>query len=268
MPYTSPAHRSSGIPHLLAHRLVPPVALALLGALSACGDDGPTGPSANGDGTDEDPVPTAVEAASDTLPSGTVGEPLADVPTVVVLDADGDPVSGVSVGWSVSAGSLSAESVESDADGRASVDWTLGEAAGEQTATASVDGLGSVEFTATAAPGPAASVAFGSESYSLEVEGSAELAVTFEDAYGNIVDGDDDDVELAWSTTDEAIVTVDEAGVISAGTEPGEAEVVAALDAECGGEGAPDDGAADTATVVVGAGPAVAFTLAGPDEAR
>ncbi|MBA3258904.1 MAG: DUF1929 domain-containing protein [Gemmatimonadales bacterium] len=88
--------------------------------------------------------------------NGTVGQALASPLVVLVTDQSGDPVPGVSVRWDANgAGSVSAPTTVTGADGRASVQRTLGPAPGEQTTTASVSGLeGSpVTFAATAFDG-------------------------------------------------------------------------------------------------------------------
>jgi galactose oxidase len=85
--------------------------------------------------------------------NGIVGQPLANPLVVLVTDEAGDPVEGVSVQWDPQgAGTVSAETVETGSDGQASVERVLGPEPGEQTTTASVDGLeGSpVTFLATA----------------------------------------------------------------------------------------------------------------------
>jgi Domain of unknown function (DUF1929)/Bacterial Ig-like domain (group 1)/Kelch motif len=90
------------------------------------------------------------------------GQALANPIAVLVTDDNGEAVSGVAVDWSADdGGSVSASSVETGDDGRASVTWTLGPTPGSQTATAAVDGLdGSpVQFTATALEGGAVTIA-------------------------------------------------------------------------------------------------------------
>jgi hypothetical protein len=87
---------------------------------------------------------------------GIVGQQLANPLVVLVTDENGDPVEDVSVRWDPQgAGSVSAETVETDSDGRASVTRVLGPEPGQQTTTASVSGLeGSpVTFVATAVEG-------------------------------------------------------------------------------------------------------------------
>ncbi len=86
-----------------------------------------------------------------------VGTTLADSLVVRATDAAGNPVEGVGVSWTVSAGSVSAPAVATGADGQAGVRRTLGPAAGEQTTTAAAAGVpGSpVVFSATATTGTA-----------------------------------------------------------------------------------------------------------------
>lgn len=102
----------------------------------------------------------------------TVGTALATAPAVRITNGAGAPVSGVAVGFSVASGggSLAAGSATSDANGVARAGaWTLGQAAGPNTATAQITGgTGSVTFTAT---GNAGAPATGSK-----VAGDAQMA--------------------------------------------------------------------------------------------
>jgi hypothetical protein len=91
--------------------------------------------------------------------TGIVGQALTDPLVVRVTDASDDPVEGVTVHWDAQGvGSVSAEATTTGADGQASVDRVLGPEPGEETTTASVDGLdGSpVTFRSTATTGTAA----------------------------------------------------------------------------------------------------------------
>ncbi len=84
---------------------------------------------------------------------GSVGTALAEPLVVRVTDALGNPVGGVTVGWSVSGGgSIDPVSAESGTDGLVQAERVLGPTAGAQSAQAFVDGLdGSpVTFTHTA----------------------------------------------------------------------------------------------------------------------
>lgn len=76
--------------------------------------------------------------------------------TVEVLDKGEQPVRGVQVSWTVSAGggALQSSAVETDADGRAQARWILGPEPGENRAVARVSGLPDVEFWAMAQETP------------------------------------------------------------------------------------------------------------------
>jgi plastocyanin len=118
-------------------------ALVCLGG--ACGDD--EGPS----DTLDIEKPTLESGDQQTGPAGAA---LAD-PLRVLITRDGEPVAGVDVDWSAGGGGALSEEQVSDEEGIASVVWTLGPDAGEQEATASVEGAdGSpLTYTAIATPG-------------------------------------------------------------------------------------------------------------------
>jgi hypothetical protein len=86
-----------------------------------------------------------------TAPAGSVLDPI----VVRVTDEFGNPVANVPVVWEAAAGSVDPASSTTGADGLASTTWTLGPAAGSQSATASSTGLSGspVTFTATARAG-------------------------------------------------------------------------------------------------------------------
>ena len=76
-------------------------------------------------------------------------------PLAVLVALGNGPVAGVRVTWRASAGSVAASSI-TDADGRASASWVLGEEPGPMTVSTGVEGAeGSpVTFTATAVAAP------------------------------------------------------------------------------------------------------------------
>ncbi len=83
---------------------------------------------------------------------------------VTAQDANGEPVSGVLVTWSVvsGAGTVDPQQVATDADGVASATHTLGPAEASQSVMASVPGLPPADFMATAmSPPPSGSVTVG-----------------------------------------------------------------------------------------------------------
>lgn len=99
--------------------------------------------------------PATVSKVSGDAQSATVGEALPAPLEVRVTDAFGNPVGGVDVTWSTSAGgSFSAVTTRTDSDGRTSTRWTLGTAAGTQTARAQTIGSSAfADFSAQARPG-------------------------------------------------------------------------------------------------------------------
>jgi hypothetical protein len=96
-----------------------------------------------------------LEAASGNGQSAVVGTPVPEPLVVRLLDPAGNPVAGTAVTWVVGqgGGTLAPETGPTDDAGRAATRWTLGSAAGVQTVTAVVSGVGVVGFTATAVPG-------------------------------------------------------------------------------------------------------------------
>lgn len=95
----------------------------------------------------------SIEIVSGDNQSGEPGTELDNPLVVEVLDEDDDPVSGVTVTFSITAGdgSLSDTSVTTNNRGRAETDLTLGDEPGRNTVRASVSGISDrVTFTATA----------------------------------------------------------------------------------------------------------------------
>jgi hypothetical protein len=123
-------------------------------------------------------------------------------PLVVrVTDAHGNAVSGASVTWSTSGSgsSITPAIATTDAAGEARGTWTLGVAAGAQTASASAAGT-SVAFSAVAAPGPATAlvrVSGDAQSGVVATNLAQPLLVRVTDAWGNPVVG----AEVGWHVT-------------------------------------------------------------------
>jgi hypothetical protein len=91
--------------------------------------------------------------------NGVAGEPLAQPLVVRVQHADGRPIAGIPVTFSVAAiyGSVSPATSVSDANGQVTVQWTLGAFPYGVRATASIPSAAAeVAFTATSSPGPVA----------------------------------------------------------------------------------------------------------------
>jgi Tol biopolymer transport system component len=126
--------------------------------------------------------------------TGTVGATLPQ-PLRVVVRRGSEAARGVSVSWNAFQGSLSASSTTTDDAGIASVSWTLGQGAGYQSATASINDAiqttdstaRSASFTAQANPGPASQLRFSLNPTNTFPNRPVKPAVTvFEaDAFGN-----------------------------------------------------------------------------------
>jgi hypothetical protein len=166
----------------------PSVWLAAAACTLLAGCDGPT---------DSTPRPAQVAAVSSETLQGVVGAPAGEL-VVRVTDADGDPIRGVPVEWTAAAGTLTAAAARTDRKGEVRAMWTLGPAAGLQTATVRVEGLEPVTFQAGAAPGLAVRVepilGDGQTGW-VHTTLDEYLSVRAKDAYGNPVAG----ATIRWS---------------------------------------------------------------------
>jgi len=148
--------------------------------------------------------PAAITKVSGDAQTRTVGDTV--TVTAVVVDATGNKVPNAAVTFSVASGGgsvvapapvespLGASSGSSftNAQGRATALWTLGNAAGAQTLAASVTGAGSVTFSATAQAGPATSlgkVAGDNQSATVGTAVATRPRVRVADVFGNGVSG-------------------------------------------------------------------------------
>jgi adhesin/invasin len=158
------------------------LAIAALAAVAACnGDQAP-------------PPPVALVAVGDFQFTGTVAERLPSTLTVRVNDAQGSPVNGVPITFTVAegGGSLTKLVDTTRSGGLATTNWTLGERAGTQRITASATGLTSIDFTATARAGAPSTIAANGGTGQSVVVGSAALtppAVIVKDRFTNPVPG-------------------------------------------------------------------------------
>jgi plastocyanin len=124
-----------------SRRAISALGIVAVAAVGACGG-GNTAPS-------QSPAVIAKAASkSGDLQTGPVGQAL-PVDLRVVVTRDGKPASDVAVAWSTPTGTMTPASDQTDTAGASTSNWTLGDQAGSQTATASVTGS-QVTFTATA----------------------------------------------------------------------------------------------------------------------
>ncbi len=155
------------------------VSALITGLLASCGggDSGttPTPPAT--------PVPTSLTPSAGDQQEAAGGTPVAVAPAVLVRDAAGQPMSGVTVQFSVTegGGSISGGAPATNAQGIAAVgSWTLGPN-GTQRLRAQVGSLAPVTFEATITPGTEQLVAtIGSGGGSFEITDPAHAFHGFE----------------------------------------------------------------------------------------
>jgi len=141
--------------------------------------------------------PAEVTGSPTATVSGTAGETVSDPLSIVVTDADGNPVFGAGITWTASGDGSVAGSAATSPDGTATGTWTLATTAGPNTATATVGGL-TATFTATAGPAAAANLVATPDPVPDGYIGTTvPLSATVTDAYGNVRSGD----AVTWTVT-------------------------------------------------------------------
>jgi hypothetical protein len=184
-------------------RHIPKLAILFLLAFSACGGEGLLLPSAG--------QPVRIEIVSGDGQIDTVGQSLPESLVVRVTDPEGREVQGIEVVFLAPADAVLApnDTVFTDANGEAAVQYTLATAAGDQTiearatpvvATASLDTV----FHATAHPEAAVSLVMAGGNEQVGEAGAAladSLAVRAVDRFGNGVGG----IEVSWEATGGAV---------------------------------------------------------------
>ena len=169
-------------------------------------------------------VPASIELGAGDDQSATVGAAVPIDPSVVVRDADGNPLDGIPVTFTVTGGggTVSGNTPVTSSGGVATVGgWTLGTAVGENRLSASVAGQdlnGSpVVFTATGTPGGVSAeqstVTASPTSISASSGSSAAtITVTVRDEFGNPLSG----VEVSLSATGSGNTLVQPTGATNA----------------------------------------------------
>jgi invasin-like protein/Big-like domain-containing protein len=148
-------------------------------------------------------APSSIGGVTGDDQTATVGEAVPVDPAVMVLDADGNPLSGIPVTFTVTrgGGTVSENTPVTGDDGVATVgEWKLGRSAGANTLSAAVAGqdlAGSpVVFSATGVPGPvsAAQSAVTADPANISASNGASastITVTVRDGFGNPLSGVD-----------------------------------------------------------------------------
>jgi hypothetical protein len=171
-----------------------------------------------------------LRAISSLTVGGTAGGKATPAPTVIVVDAWGNPVEGATVTFTpgVGSGSASPESVPTGADGQAATTWTLGPTPGAQTLLVESGALLPVTFNATAeeeeeddgTASGATSTMDAAPGSILVISGTATITVRLFDANDNPLTTGGDTVTLATS-----------AGTLSGVTDNGDGTYTATLTA-------------------------------------
>ena len=160
-------------------------------------------------------APHELLALSPLQVAGLAGEAIADSVRVLVVDSYQNPVPGVTVRSSVTAGDgvVAPDSVLTDSAGVAAMAWILGATAGgEQALRVEVDGAGALDFTAQAATGPIAIVEIQPVGVELRALGrTSRLTASATDAHGNPID-----VVMLWSSLTPGVAVVDDTGAVVA----------------------------------------------------
>ena len=172
------------------------------------------------DSSDPGGQPDSVQEVSGNGQVGLINEILAQPLVVRVEDESGNPLEGVTIQWTIGGGgSLNPLQFVTGTDGVASVERTLGGVAGEQTTTATVEGLPPVVFTSTAEAGSIPQLLIANQPSATAVSGeplAEQPVIQLEDGTGQPGGAG---VEVTASVTGAtlsgtATVASDEAGVV------------------------------------------------------
>jgi hypothetical protein len=195
--------------------------------LGACGGSGGGGGGSNGNST----TPTAVTIIAGNAQTAAAGTELPTALSVSVTNASGQPVAGVTVAWAVIAGggSLAPASSTTSAAGTASTRWTLGAAAGENRATATVAAIPAVTFDATATAAGTASVTVTSPTPTPYEGDTVQLTAVAKDPSGNVLAGK----VASWSSSDPVLAPVSTTGLLNT-WRTGQVTVTATIDGVTG----------------------------------
>lgn len=168
------------------------VVLSLLATgIGACHSDKSTGVSA---------VSSVTPDAGVNAQTGTVGQALGARILVHVTDVNGEALAGIPVTWTIiKGGFVDSTLTNTNSNGDAGTDWTLGPVVGVDSLTATTGSGINTMITATALAGPLAALTKESGDAQSVTAGSATQPFVVEvvDQYGNTVAG----ATVSWSVT-------------------------------------------------------------------
>ena len=188
--------RARGLCRIGAVKLVHPRLVAAVVCAASCTETTPP-PAA---------VPASIEIVGAPATSAAVGSFAGNL-TVRVRDADGNPLSGIIVSFSVSQGGGQVDPTADTtmSDGSATTAYTLGTTPGANVLAASVAGLTPMKTgTLTATPAPPRRVTFNRRDLRLiAIQASASISGVVRDSFGNSTG-----VGIAWTSRNPALITV------------------------------------------------------------
>jgi hypothetical protein len=216
------------------------------GLVTAVGNGTATVTATSGSATATVPVTveqtvTSIGIISGNDQSAPVGQALSETIVVQAKDGGGAPVVGAVVEFETTSGDVSPSSAVSDAQGQASVDWTLGTASGEQQLRVSIDGsFVSTQVNATALAEDATAFVKSSGDAQVGPIGQAlaePIVVQLQDRFGNGVPGGEVTfvITAGGGSVDPAMVTTGEDGTAQTSWTMGSAIDAAGLDASTPG---------------------------------
>ncbi len=149
--------------------------------IAACG---------GGDGGTSPAKPTAVQSASGSGASATVGTALTSAPTFTVTDASGNALGNVAVSVAVTSGGGTLVGAPTKSSGGPTPvgTWTLGTTAGTNTLTVTVSGLPPLTISVTGTPGTATRLVLTGGNNQTGLAGAqlgTALAAAVQDQFGN-----------------------------------------------------------------------------------
>ncbi len=172
-------------------------------------------------------APEVIVAVQGDEQSGRVAATLPEPLVAEVRDVHGNVIPGAGVRWTASGSGQSSPTspTPTDAEGRSTVEWTLGTVAGTQSLRARIDGLedSSEEalFSAQALPGPADAIQISPEVLSMTADESRTVSAQVVDAFGNPVSGE----AVFWSSDDEDVASIAPTGTTVQAVWEGQTEI-------------------------------------------
>ena len=157
--------------------------------------------------------PAGIQITTGNGQTGTAGELLANPLTVRVLNADGIPLRGVTVQWTVTqGGGTVSQTTVSSAAGLATAFFRLGNTAGANTVEAAIAGAAPVTFAATGLAGLPGLLKISPDSFvTRSIGDTTSLSAVVSDIHANVIAGS----AITWSSSNTTVADVSSAGLLT-----------------------------------------------------